>query len=97
MWVKWKYNDHGWPDWRELEIPDSAMQEYDSTHVCVVNYLIDNCRIPTWSERYTVRRIKWSKIEKTKDQLKEFNKAKILQKKNQIAWLKKEIKELEKA
>lgn len=57
MWIKWKYNDHGWPDFAELEVPDN-MGGYETLE----EYLIDHCSLPTWSERYDSRRIKWEKL-----------------------------------
>ena len=77
MWIKWKYNDHGWPDFKELEIPDWALQEYDSVEESVRSYIIDNSNIPTWSERYLSGRIKWEKVEKTHAELQTILKKKI--------------------
>ncbi len=59
MWIKWKYNDHGWPDFKELEIPDD-LDGWES----VEEYLIErrDLFIPTWSERYMSERIKWEKL-----------------------------------
>ena len=70
MWIKWKYNDHAWPDFRELEIPDDALQEYDTEEKSIKEYIIENCNIPTWSERYMSGRIQWEKIQKTPSELK---------------------------
>lgn len=60
MWIKWKYNDHGWPDFQELEIPD----DLDGCET-VKEYLRgrDDLGIPTWSERFMGCRIKWEKLD----------------------------------
>jgi hypothetical protein len=70
MWIKWKYNDHGWPDFAELEIPDEALREYDTEEESIIMYIIDNCNIPTWGERYMSGRIKWMPYTKTPEELK---------------------------
>jgi hypothetical protein len=77
MWIKWKYNDHAWPDFKELEVPDWALKEYDSEEESILNYIIDNCNIPTWSERYMSGRIKWEKVEKTHTELQDIIRKKI--------------------
>ncbi len=59
MWIKWKYNDHGWPDFAELEIPEG----YDS----VKDYISNQGLVPTWSERFCESRIKWEKIDKPRN------------------------------
>lgn len=67
MWIKWRYNDHGWPDFKELEIPDDLDGEES-----VEDYLIErrDLHIPTWSERYDSRRIKWEKFILSPEELK---------------------------
>ena len=59
MWIKWKYNDHGCGDFKELEIPDD-LGGYES----VEEYLCerDDLFIPTWSERFLMCRVKWEKL-----------------------------------
>jgi len=57
MWIKWKYNDHGWGDFKELEIPDDMGGEET-----VEDYLIEACDLPTWSERFYRSRIKWERL-----------------------------------
>lgn len=66
MWIRWKYVDHGWPDWAELEIPD----DFDGEE-SVEDYLIQRCdlNIPTWGERYDSRRIKWEKLNLSPEEL----------------------------
>jgi hypothetical protein len=58
MWIKWKYNDHGHPDFRELEIPDDL-----DGHSSVEDWICGHDLVPTWSERFTESRIKWEKLE----------------------------------
>ena len=67
MWIKWKYNDHGCPDFQELEIPDDLDGEES-----VEDYLIQrrDLSIPTWSERYISGRIKWEKLSLSAKELK---------------------------
>ena len=67
MWIKWKYNDHGGPDFKELEIPD----DFDG-YETVEAYLIErsDLHIPTWSERYNSRRIHWEKLELPAEEVK---------------------------
>jgi hypothetical protein len=67
MWIKWKYNDHGWPDFKELEIPDD-LDGYET----VEEYLIErnDLHIPTWSERYDSRRIHWEKLDLPVEEIK---------------------------
>jgi hypothetical protein len=57
MWIKWKYNDHGHPDFKEAEIPD----DFDGES-CVEDYICERGWVPTWSERFMAGRIKWKKI-----------------------------------
>ena len=57
MWIKWKYNDAGWRDFEELEIPDGMGGEET-----IEDYLIETCDLPTWSERFDMYRIKWEKL-----------------------------------
>lgn len=67
MFIKWKYNDHGWPDFKELEIPDDLDGEES-----VEDYLIQrrDLNIPTWSERYMSGRIKWEKLDLPAEEVK---------------------------
>jgi len=67
MWIKWKYNDHGHPDFKTLEIPDD-FDGYES----VEEYLCEQRLVPVWSERFMAVRIKWKEIAApipTKEQL----------------------------
>lgn len=64
MWIRWRYNDHGWRDFEELELPED-LSGYES----VEDYLIEHCRLPVWSERYDRRRIHWEKLELPADEL----------------------------
>ena len=57
MFIKWKYNDHGHPDFKELEVPDD-LGGYES----VEEYICERGLVPTWSERFMIGRIKWEKI-----------------------------------
>lgn len=67
MWIKWKYNDHGWPDFKELEIPDN-LDGYET----VEEYLIErrDLGIPTWSERYMSGRVQWVKLKLSPQEIK---------------------------
>jgi len=67
MWIKWKYVDHGWPDFKELEIPDD-LNGWDT----VEDYLCscEDLRIPTWSERFMVERIEWRRLNLSKSKIK---------------------------
>jgi hypothetical protein len=67
MWIKWLYCDHGWPNFKELEIPDDLDGEES-----VEDYLIQrrDLNIPTWSERYDSRRIKWEKLNLSPEEIK---------------------------
>jgi hypothetical protein len=67
MWIKWKYNDHGWRDFQELEIPD----DFDGEE-SVEDYLIQrrDLGIPTWSERFMVERIHWEKLNLPPEEVK---------------------------
>ncbi len=58
MWIKWKYNDHGHPDFKELEVPDDLDGEPS-----VEDYICERGLVPTWSERFMASRIKWDRIE----------------------------------
>ena len=60
MWIKWKYNDHGWPDFKELEVPDAVFDEYGD----IPNYLCELSLVPSYSERFMLSRVKWEIIEK---------------------------------
>lgn len=62
MWIKWKYNDHGHPDYERLEIPDDL--EGCSS---VEEYLCEAGLVPTWSERFYAGRIKWHKSKPNKE------------------------------
>lgn len=66
MWIKWKYNDHGWPDFKELEIPDDLDGEE-----CVEDYLCErrDLGIPTWGERFMSGRIHWEKLDLSEEEL----------------------------
>ena len=92
MFIKWKYNDHGWPDFEELEIPDDL-----GGHESVVDYLCAHDEVPTWSERFSTIRIKWKKVEKTPAQLKEISLGKIERLKITIKGYQNEIKRLNKS
>jgi hypothetical protein len=59
MFIKWKYNDHGHPDFETLEVPDDVKTDY----VSVADYICECGLVPTWSERFSMSRIKWEKIE----------------------------------
>ncbi len=87
--------DHGWPDWKELEIPDWATKEYDDLDECVKSYLVEYCRIPTWSERFLEERIKWETITKSAEEIRQINKNKIKALKARIKEAKEKIRELE--
>lgn len=84
MWIKWKYNDHGHPDFKEAEIPDD-LDGYES----VEDYICEQRWVPTWSERFMSGRIKWEKI---KNPFQNFVLAKIVSLKASIAYDKKELK-----
>lgn len=79
MWIKWKYNDHGHGDFKDLEIPDDEVNGLDETETnqAVRQYLCDHCDIPTWSERYMESRIKWEKLNLTPEEIKARKKAKL--------------------
>ena len=91
MFILWKYNDHGWPDFKELEIPDDLDGEET-----VEDYLCERDMVPTWSERFMRGRIKWQKITKTPEELEQIKLNKIAQLKLQIKHCKAKIKELSK-
>ena len=57
MFIKWKYNDHGHADFKEVEIPDD-FDGYES----VEEYICEMGWVPTWSERFMSSRIKWEKL-----------------------------------
>jgi hypothetical protein len=67
MWIQWKYNDHGWPDFQELEMPDDWGGEES-----VIDYLIqrEDLHIPVWSERFLLTRLHWKKLELPPEELK---------------------------
>jgi hypothetical protein len=94
MWIKWKYVDHCWPDFKELEIPDDF-----GGYETVEEYLCDHTElgIPTWSERFMMERIKWEKLELPPAEVKA---RKITTLKNRLSSIEKELdrikKELEK-
>ena len=74
MWIKWKYNDHGWPDFKELEIPDD-LDGFDT----VENYFCEcTSLLPTWSERFMIGRLKWEKLNLPKKEIKARKVAKLL-------------------
>ena len=58
MYIKWKYNDHGHPDFKEVEIPDDL-----DGWASVEAYICDQGWVPTWSERFMKERIKWEKVD----------------------------------
>jgi len=68
MWIKYKYNDHGWSnDYKTLEIPD----DLDGCE-SILEYLCDCTDLfPTWSERFHTDRIKFEKTEPTKEMILE--------------------------
>lgn len=86
MFIKWKYNDHGHPDFKELEIPD----DFDG-YKSVEEYICEAGLVPTWSERFMVGRIKWTKLEKPS---KEFLLSQLIDTKSSIKWRRKEVKRL---
>lgn len=61
MWIKWRYMDHGWPDWAEAEIPDD-FDGYENAREYIIN--TPSFNIPTWGERYMSERVYCEKIEK---------------------------------
>jgi hypothetical protein len=67
MWIKWKYNDHGWSDFQELEIPND-IGGYEN----VKEYLCDQreLNIPTWSERFMLERVVWEKLELAPEEIR---------------------------
>jgi len=65
MWIKWKYNDHGHPDFKELEIPD----DLDGWET-VEEWICERGLVPQYSERFSTSRIKWEKLELTTEELK---------------------------
>ena len=87
MLIKWKYNDHGHPDFEELEIPDD-FDGYES----VEDYLCEINLVPTWSERFMKSRIKWEKLNCPR---KEILMNKISHLKNTIKWSRASIKKYE--
>ncbi len=95
MWIKWKYNDHGHPDFKELEIPTETYsgKTYYGGEASVEEYICELGLVPTWSERFDGSRIKWQKIRKPS---KETILNKIDELKNGISWRKKKLKELNK-
>lgn len=68
MYIKYKYNDHGHSkDWLILEVPDDL-----AGCESILEYLCDCTDIfPTWSERFHTDRIKFEKIEPTKEMILE--------------------------
>lgn len=103
-WIKWKYNDHEHGDWKEIELPDWLIEEYDKTPAApeyvrfnlIRNWLIEDSPvsnyIPSWSERYLPERVKWEKLEKPSRQTLLI---KIKNHKNIAAHSRKEAKRLE--
>jgi len=94
MWIKWKYNDHGWPGFKELEIPD----DLDGCEN-VIDYLCEhNLGVPVWSERFLVERIEWKPLNLSDLEIKnrKFTKlqAAIAYHKQQLGKLKRELKAL---
>jgi hypothetical protein len=87
MWIKWKYNDHGHPDFKEVEIPDNLDGEET-----VPDYICERGWVPTWSERFMKERIKWQRISRpspnTVDTEIESLKSSIKYKKKELARLK---------
>lgn len=77
--------DHGWPDWKELEVPDdldgfSTLREY----LCERRDL----HIPTWSERYMPERIHWELLKLPEAEIKARQLAKL---QSQIAYHEREL------
>ena len=91
MYIKWKYNDHGHPDFKVVEIPDD-LDGYETVedYICEMNW------VPTWSERFMVDRIKWSKVTLTNEELIERLKTKIKGREIQLEADKKHIESLKK-
>jgi len=59
MFIKWRYNDHGCSDgYEELEVPDN----FDGW-ASVEEYICHLDLVPTYSERFSMGRIKWEKLE----------------------------------
>jgi len=65
MWIKWKYNDHGWPDFKELEIPD----DFDGCD-SIEDYLCERGYVPIGIKRFLSSKIKWEKIDLTSQEIK---------------------------
>lgn len=86
MWIKWKYNDHGHPDFKELEVPDD-FEGLES----VEEYICERGLVPTWSERFMIGRIKWEKLSKPSADTVT---AKINTLRAGVKWRNKKIKEL---
>ena len=86
MFIEWKYVDHCWPDWAELEIPD----DFDGEE-SVVDYLVNlrKLNIPTWSERFMVERIQWRPLILSPQEIK---KRKIKKIKESISFCKRQLK-----
>ncbi len=84
MWIKWKYVDHGHPDFKEAEIPDDLSGE-----TSVEDYICEAGWVPTWSERFMSGRIQWEKLDKPS---KEFIEEQIKNLKVQMTWRRHEIK-----
>ena len=78
MFIKWRYNDHGCGDYEELEVPDN----FDGL-ASVAEYICELGLVPTYSERFSMGRIKWEKIENPST---EFVLNEIENLKREIAW-----------
>lgn len=87
MFIKWKYNDHGHPDFRELEVPDD-LDGYES----VEEWICEAGLVPTWSERFFAGRIKWEKLDKPS---RDYVINRISGLKMEIGWRQQKIAELE--
>lgn len=58
MWIKWKYNDHGHPDFQEMELPKWMKEAYGTVENC----LCERELVPIHSERFDPVRIEWKKL-----------------------------------
>ena len=92
MFIKWKYNDHGHPDFQELEVPTETYngKTYYGGESSVEDYICELGLVPTWSERFLVGRIKWKRINKPS---KEFLKKQIAGWKQDLKWRRAKIQE----
>ena len=83
--------DHGWPDWKTVQIPDD-LEGYES----VTEYICEKGWVPTWSERFLDVRVKWLRVYPTKKFRKEEAQKKIRGLEISVKDNKRRIKELQK-